>query len=315
MTGMGMRITGVDDTIPGIRSLTLAAGRGDQLPSFPPGSHLVVHCGPVVNAYSLTGSGVRPTSYRISVRRMSADEGGLGGSAWIHDSLHLGDEVKVETPRSAFPPIRHARRHLFVAAGIGVTAILSHVRSAVRWGSDFEVVYLHRLGRGAHVDELRDLVGDRLRTFVGREDFAGDLDKALGKQPIGTHLYLCGPAAFMETVRAQATRFGWPAGRVHSEHFGTGMLDPGRPFEVTVNGCEQKLFIPSGMSLLSALERAGHPIPNKCRKGVCGECRISVDAGEIDHRDLFMDDYDRSAGTSMLCCVSRAIGSNLEVTV
>lgn len=315
MMEMTLWVSDVDDTVPDIRSLTLAAGDGGQLPSFPPGSHLVVHCGPVVNAYSLTGSGVRPTSYRISVRRVGTDEGGLGGSAWIHDRLRPGDQVQVEAPRSAFPPIRHARRHLFFAAGIGITPILSHVRSAVRWGSDFEVIYLHRLGRGAHVGELRGLAGGRLRTFTERADFVGDLQQTLRGQPIGTHLYLCGPAAFMELVQASAFRCGWPAGRVHSEHFGTGVLDPGEPFQVMVNGRGERVSVPSGVSLLSALELAGHRVPNMCRKGVCGECRITVDAGEIDHRDLFMDDHDKSAGTSMLCCVSRAIGPSLEVRV
>jgi ferredoxin len=40
--------------------------------------------------------------------------------------------------------------------------------------------------------------------------------------------------------------------------------------------CEQ------GQTVLSALEKAGYALPNNCRAGACGECKIKVREGEFD---------------------------------
>ena len=110
------------------------------------------------------------------------------------------------------------------------------------------------------------------------------------------------------------TTAGWPTGRVHLEHFGLEALDPGEPFTVRVDGGEP-LRVPSGTSLLEALEQAGHTVANLCRQGVCGECRLSVAPGStgLVHRDLFLSDDDKVAGESLMACVSRA--EYLEVSL
>lgn len=326
MSEICLTVTDLDDPVPGIRTVTLSRPDGGELPTFPPGSHLVMRCGPAVNAYSLTGPGLAPTSYTVSVQRIGPGQGGLGGSAWVHDHLQVGDAVQVETPQSAFPPVRTARRHLYIAAGIGITPIVSHVRAAVRWDAEFELIYLHRAGAGAYRRELEELAGERMRAFTDRHSFVADLGKLLSDQPVGTHLYLCGPASFMEMVVGVATTLGWPTGRVHLERFGLGVLDPGAPFQVEVapkggegsgtTACAgESLTVPSGVSLLSVLLQAGYQVPNMCRKGVCGECRITVAAGAVEHRDLFLDEHEKADGTSMLCCVSRASETSLVVAL
>lgn len=306
-------IAAVDDTVPGIRSVTLVRPDGAPLPGYTPGSHVVVHCGgpggTLANAYSLTGDSVAPESYAISVLHL---EDGRGGSRWIHE-LATGDRVEVTPPRSAFPPVLAARRHLLVAAGIGVTPVLSHVRSAARWGREVEVLYAHRPGRGAHLAELAALAGDALHCFTDRDAFAVHLERTLAAQPIGTHLYTCGPASFMDAVTQAAYRLGWPASRVHLEHFGLADLDEGEPFEAVLTASGRTVAVPSGVSLLDALEAEGVTVPNLCRQGVCGECRIPVRAGTPWHRDLYLSDDEKAAGDTLMCCVSRAAGDRLEI--
>lgn len=304
-------VEAIDDAVPGIRSVRLARRDGTPLPGYTPGSHVVVHCDGVANAYSLTGDSIAPTRYEISVLRI--DEG-RGGSRWIH-ALVPGDRVEVAPPRSAFPPVLAARRHLLVAGGIGVTPILSHLRSAVRWGREVEVLYAHREGSAAHLDEVRSLAGDALHCFTDRAVFAAHLTARLADQPIGTHLYTCGPAGFMDAVTQTAGRLGWPASRVHLEHFGLADLDGGEPFEAVLTASGRTIPVPSGTSLLDALEAGGLTVPNLCRQGVCGECRIPVSAGTPRHRDLFLSDDEKAAGSSLMCCVSRAVGDRLEINL
>ncbi len=314
MNTLKLAVTAVDDTIDGIRTLTLSDPEGAPLPSFTPGSHIVLECAGRANAYSLTGEGSWPDSYVISVLRRDEADGGTGGSRWIHDELALGDTVAVSPPRSAFAPVLRARRHLLVAAGIGITPMVSHLRSARRWGRDTRLIYVHRPGRGAYVDTVSEL-GDHVSIHTGRAAFTADLLAALGDQPFGTHLYICGPAGFIEDVTKAAAELGWPPSRIHLEHFGADALDPGEPFPARIASTGEEFTVEAGVSLLEELERRGIEVPNLCRRGVCGECRVPVSAGAVTHRDLYLTDAEKRAGDVLMACVSRGDSGTLEVAL
>ncbi|CAN5712934.1 PDR/VanB family oxidoreductase [soil metagenome] len=311
MTKLELTVRAIDDEFPGIRTLTLARPDAGVLPSFTPGSHLVIECGGTANAYSLTSESVAPREYTVSVLECPD---GSGGSRWIHHELAVGDSVVTRPPRSAFAPVLRARRHLMVAAGIGITPMVSHLRSAHRWGREVVLLYLHREGRGVYVDEIKAMT-DYAQIHTERTAFLDELSSALSDQPFGTHLYVCGPGQFMDDAVALAEQSGWPPSRIHLERFGIDALDPGVPFEVTLIGSGDTLVVDSGVSLLEALEARGHDIANLCRQGVCGECRIPVSGGQILHRDLFLTDADKAAGDSMMSCVSRAGGDHLELAL
>jgi ferredoxin-NADP reductase len=304
-----LRLTDVREVVPGIRSLTFIAADGRPLPGHPAGSHLVLTCGERRNAYSLTGPGFAPESYTISVLLLPD---GQGGSRFVHQ-LEVGDVVDADRPRSAFAPVSTARHHLLVAGGIGITPMLSHAREAVRWRRDFTLLYGHRPGRAAHLEELRRLCGDRLEEHPDLGVFLVRIGEALATAPLGTHLYVCGPVPLMDSVLQRADELGWPPERVHTERFSAAALDPGEPFEVRLARTGRRVAVPSGVSLLQALESEGVPVPNMCRQGVCGECRVPVLAGRPIHRDLFLSEEERAAGTSVMCCVSRSAGPSLEL--
>ncbi|QIV83826.1 PDR/VanB family oxidoreductase [Mycolicibacterium frederiksbergense] len=311
MNTLKLVVTAVDDRISGIRTLTLADPEGTALPSFTPGSHIVLECGGSANAYSLTGDGNSPMGYVISVLRC---DDGAGGSRWIHDELALGDTVAASPPRSAFAPVLRARRHLLVAAGIGITPMVSHLRSARLWGRDVRLLYIHREGRAAYADTIAQL-GGHASIHTRRADFTDELLVALADQPFGTHLYVCGPASFIEYVTVAAADLGWPASRIHLEHFGSDALDSGEPFAARVTSTGEEFVVDAGVSLLEELERRGFEVPNLCRRGVCGECRLPVAAGAITHRDLYLTDAEKKAGDALMACVSRGGADTLEVAL
>ena len=301
MTTLSLQVVGIDDTVPGIRTLTLADPDGTSLPSFTPGSHLVIDCGDGANAYSLTGETSAPREYVVSVLECPQ---GQGGSRWIHQDLKIGSVVATHPPRSAFAPVLRARRHLLIAAGIGITPMITHLRSARRWARDVRLLYVFREGRGAYVDEISSLT-DNASFFTNRASFLAALAPALAGQPFGTHAYICGPSQFIDDVVAMATELGWPPSRVHVEHFG-GELAPGDPFDVELASSGDVFTVASGVSLLESLTAHGHAIPNLCRQGVCGECRVPVRSGAVLHRDLFLTADERLE--EMMACVSRGSG-------
>lgn len=304
-------ITALDDAVPGIRSVTLSDPAGGELPGFIPGSHLAIEVGNKSNAYSLTGSGVAPEHYTISVLRVA----GGAGSAYVHDRFAVGDTINAQLPRSAFPPVARARKHLLVAGGIGVTPILSHLRAARAWGRETQVLYTFREGHAAHLDDIAALAPDAELITDGPGVFMARMRTVLAGQPLGTHLYVCGPGPMIDAVVTAATEAAWPPSRIHLERFTMDALAPGEPFTVTLTRTGTEIEVPSGTSLLEALEGAGISVPNLCRQGICGECRIGVESGTPLHRDMVLTDDEKSTGAVLMACVSRCDGSALEVAL
>jgi ferredoxin-NADP reductase len=307
---MELTVLAIDETVAGVRSLRLGAPDGGALPPFVPGSHLTLDCGGRHNAYSLTNDGLDPHEYCVSVLHVRA---GRGGSRWVHQQLAVGDRIGAAAPRSAFAPQARAVKHLLIAGGIGVTPIVSHLRHARRWDQPVHVLYAYRDGFGAHVEDVRTLGGPDAELHVAQDEFRLRLEKALADQPMGTHLYVCGPAKMIDYVLVTAKALGWPPSRLHLERFGMSALEAGEPFEVRLTRTGATIEVPGGTSLLEALESAGVSVPNLCRQGVCGECRIPISGGVPLHRDLFLDADTKNSGTALMCCVSRAAGPSLAV--
>lgn len=59
-----------------------------------------------------------------------------------------------------------------------------------------------------------------------------------------------------------------------------------------------------GDTVLAALERAGYALPNNCRAGACGECKIRVLSGTFDQGfvlDMALSQEERRAGFGLMC--------------
>ena len=299
-----------------IASFELVKPDGSALPGFSAGSHIDVQVpGGLTRQYSLCNDAAEQHRYRIAVLR---DALSRGGSTGMHDAVKEGDMLLISEPRNHFPLV-HARRTLLFAGGIGVTPLLSMAQRLGQVGADFT---LHYCTRSPERTAFREEIA--AAPYAGRVRFHHDdgdaaqklqLEQVLAQPDAGTHLYVCGPSSFMDDVIGAAVRLGWPGSRIHLERFGIDALDPGEPFEVTLTARGESFVVDSGVSLLEALEARGHDIPNLCRQGVCGECRVPVAAGDILHRDLFLSDADKQACNAMMSCVSRAAGGRIELSL
>ncbi|GLZ52606.1 iron-sulfur cluster-binding domain-containing protein [Actinomycetospora sp. NBRC 106378] len=290
---MILQVTAVRTPSPGLRALTLV---GDDLPSYPPGAHLPVEWAPGrVNPYSLTGLGIAPETYEITVARRS------GGSARLH-GLEVGDPVHARSPRSGFPPVETAAHHVLVAGGVGVTPLLGHARWHAFWGHSFEV-----LAVGApHLGTLREL--GPLTVARDRRELADLLRPVVGNAPWNSHVYTCGPPGLIAAVAAAARAAHWVDARIHAEPF---VHEPaGAPFEVLLRRSRRRVRVAADESLLDAVDRIGLPAPRLCRQGVCGECLTTLLAGTAEHHDH----VDAAEHGRIAPCVSRAApGETLEL--
>src|SRR5690606_4580642 len=94
------------------------------------------------NAYSLMSSPYDSSAYQIAVRRVSD---GRGGSRHLHDKVSEGDLLQILQPANLFPLAKHARQHLFIAGGVGITPVYSQLEELQLKQSTFE---LHLAVRG-----------------------------------------------------------------------------------------------------------------------------------------------------------------------
>ncbi len=59
-----------------------------------------------------------------------------------------------------------------------------------------------------------------------------------------------------------------------------------------------------GDTVLAALEKAGYALPNNCRAGACGECKVKVRSGLFDQGvvlDMALSEDDRKGGFGLMC--------------
>jgi ferredoxin-NADP reductase len=286
---------------------------GGLLPTFSGGAHTVVEMrdGDItrMNPYSLMSDPMDQSAYTISVRR---DDEGRGGSLFMHNHVKVGDRMVVSNPVNLFSLDLRAKKHLFLAGGIGITPFLAQIKQLERFNGNWELHYACRnAALGSYVDELTDHYPNATHVYYDDNDQRIDLVNLLDGQPLGTHIYVCGPKGMIDWVRKTAAGEGWPRESIHYEEF----LAPqsGKPFEVKLAVSNIVIQVGEQESLLEAIERAGVDAPYLCRGGACGQCETQVIdyTGNFIHRDHWLDDAEHASGDKIMPCVSRFEGKIL----
>ena len=308
-TQMPLRIARAFDVAEGIRSFELVQADGSELPPFTPGSHVKVQApNGALRKYSLCNDPAERQRYVITVKR---DDRGQGGSVSMHADTHEGDTLPTSVPDNAFPLVDKAKAYQFIAGGIGITPILSMIRSFGELPpAPWKLFYLSRSPETtAYVDELAGL-GKQVKIHHDLGDPARSLDlwPALEK-PNSAHIYCCGPRPLMESVRDMTGH--WSPGNVHFESFneGGGVKADDKPFQVRLARTGSAFEVPVGKSILTALREHGCNAASSCESGTCGTCRTTLLEGEADHRDMVLMP-EELAGQIMIC-VSRAKSPHL----
>ncbi len=298
-----------------ITRFRFVARDGGLLPAFSGGAHTVVemddHGTRRLNPYSLMSDPEDRSGYEISVRR---DDTGRGGSLYMHRHVKPGMDMVLSHPVNLFPLDNRARKHLFIAGGIGITPFLAMAHQLARFGGRFELHYATRNpALCAYGDSLTTRYGDRVHLYYDDNGDQMPLAALLSRQPLGTHLYCCGPKGMLNWVRATASTAGWADHAVHFEEFtapGTGA-----PFTVELAASKKTITVGTTQSLLEAMEAAGVDAPYLCRGGACGQCETDVVRcdGRIDHRDHWLTPEDMASNTKIMPCVSRFEGKTLVI--
>jgi dimethylamine monooxygenase subunit B len=315
-TEMNVRVTAITQEAEKVKRFRFERVDGKPLPVFSGGAHVVVAMrdGDLLrrNPYSLMSSPYDQSAYEISVLRVDQSR---GGSAYLHEKLKQGDTVTISQPVNLFPCDVRGRKHIFMAGGIGITPFMAMMDQMSREGSNFELHYAVRdRGHGAYWQHLTDRYGaHRVKTYVDAEKIYIPTEALLSNQPLGTHLYVCGPSGMIDGVLNKANTLGWPKQNLHSERFLAP--PPGKIFDVKLSRSNKTIIVGTHQSILEAVEAAGIDAPYLCRGGACGQCETSVLAcdGAIEHHDIFLEPDDKASNKKIMICVSRLKGDEITL--
>ncbi len=268
---------------------------------------------------------------RVAVKHV---EGGAF-SAWANTALAPGDTIEAMPPEGRFgAPVADAT-YLAVAAGSGITPVISILRAVLDGapGARFVLLYGSRttdciIFREA-LEDLKDRHIGRLTVIhvLSREQqdvpaLSGRLDADRLRRLIpatldpGTidHALLCGPGAMIDTAAAVLAELGVPAACVHAERFtpapGPRAPRPAAPPEaapfatatIIHDGKTATIPVASDEPVLEAALRAGLNLPWACRGGMCSTCRARLTEGAATMTENFsLEPWEVEAGYVLTC--------------
>ncbi len=250
---------------------------------------------------------------RVGVKRLP---GGVFSDGVLRD-LRVGDTLEVMTPAGRFtvvPAPEARRRYVAIAAGSGITPVLSIVTTLLEGEPEAEVtlVYANRTHASVmFLEELHDLKDSHPDRFwlmhvLSREPqdvelLSGRLDGDRLRRILAALLppaevdawFLCGPQQMVVDLRQVLLDVGVPGDRVHTELF---HADPvprrtvapivgapgGAHVTIRLDGRSSSFDLrPDDVGVLEAALRVRSDLPFACRGGVCGTCRARLVEGEV----------------------------------
>ncbi|TYZ69072.1 hypothetical protein PybrP1_010976 [[Pythium] brassicae (nom. inval.)] len=181
--------------------------------------------------YSLS-SAPSTSEYRISVKKESRGDDTPRGivSCHLHDNIQEGDTVLVAPPCGEFVLKESAKPLVFLAAGVGVTPVLSMLEAAVAAGLKQRVVFVQYarnadvLAFSEHLAQLQQTHPELLTTHAALKSDGESFNLAALERLLPSkdcEFYFCGPPGFLSTVnKALASEWATPAAQRHFEYFG-----------------------------------------------------------------------------------------------
>jgi ring-1,2-phenylacetyl-CoA epoxidase subunit PaaE len=256
----------------------------------------------------------------VGIRRV----GGGKFSEFAHRTFVVGTTVEAAVPAGEFTvPLRPdlARRYLCIAAGSGITPILSIVTTVLAREPRARVTLLYgnrRTNTMMFREELGFLKNRYLERFqwlnvMSRERQEADVlnghidnrkGAELNKRLIDIRSYdeffLCGPEAMISEVSRGLRGEGIDASHIHYELFRASAEDARAVIErhaararqyagnvsdvrVRVGGREVAFELATdGENVLDAALDAGLDVPYSCKGGVCATCKARLVEGEVE---------------------------------
>ncbi len=312
-----------------------------ELFAFAPGQSLTVKRGEERRSYSICAPAGRAP--RIGVREVP----GGAVSGWLIREVRAGDTLEVQAPSGSFTTdVTVAGDHVLIAAGSGITPVLSIAASVLAGNADSTVTLVYGNRRSDSVmfaddvADLKDAYPARMRLvhvlsreaqevdlFTGRLD-AEKLRKLLpATVDVGgaDHWWLCGPFGMVTDAVEVLHAAGVDDHRIHRELFYVGEDPPeqlvhddgpaveGAEVTVVLDGRSSTVTVPGDVAVLDAAQKVRPDLPFACKGGVCGTCRALVTEGEVRMRRNYALEAKEVEQGYVLTCQTLPISERVTI--
>jgi ring-1,2-phenylacetyl-CoA epoxidase subunit PaaE len=318
---------------------------------FLPGQHLSVRSpelgDQVRRNYSICAPATE-SRLRIGVKRIP--DGVF--SSYASERLRPGDMLDVMTPTGSFStPLdpAQAKRYAAVAAGSGITPVLSILSTALQVEPDSTAVLIYVNRNTPNImfledlEDLKNAYPERFQLYHILDQEAQDVELFSGRldaerlERIFDSLvpvedvdewFLCGPLPMTDAVREVLLARGADEAHVHRELFHAGTpaagarrrvvseteAVSGATITVLLDGRSQKFMLPyDGESVLDATLRTRPDAPYACKNAVCGTCRAKVIEGEVTMDANYALEPQELAAGFVLTCQSHPVTDRVTV--
>jgi ring-1,2-phenylacetyl-CoA epoxidase subunit PaaE len=306
---------------------------------FEPGQHLTLRSildgTEARRSYSIC-TGLDDAELRVAVKQVD----GGSFSRFVNERLKVGDRIDVMTPQGRFGTALDpdaARTYLAIAAGSGITPVMSILRSVLTREPRSRVFLLYGNRTAQSIifkqalEDLKDRFLDRLGIYhvLSRESqevplLAGRIDgdkiatilrTVVPAQQLDA-VFLCGPGGLIEEGRAAVLRAGVRPERIHVEYFTDGIPGIKRPtlqrlaeskepaaiVRVRLDGSDHVVPLFDGETIVEAGLRHGLEMPYSCRGGMCCTCRAKLIEGDVTMDQNFsLEPWEMQAGYVLTC--------------
>ncbi|MFK7836293.1 MAG: 2Fe-2S iron-sulfur cluster-binding protein [Sulfitobacter sp.] len=302
---LDLRITRAEPLTEDVTLYDFAHPDGHDLPLWTAGAHLDLVVAPeFLRPYSLMSDPADRSRYTIAVLR---EDTGRGGSALLHRVFTMGRRVFVSKPVNHFELVEDAPHARLMGGGIGITPMIAFAHRLFAMGKPFDLHYSSSTrASAAFLDILAAQPwAKQVHVHLSDEGTRADLDQIMSALPQGSHVYTCGPDAYMQSVMNAAEHANIPEAARHLEYFSTPELPEyvNHPFTLRL-ASGREIAVAEDESAADALNAAGVHVDIKCSDGICGVCKCGVTSGAVEHRDFVLSAEQR--GTAMILCQSRA---------
>ncbi|MGQ0849929.1 MAG: 1,2-phenylacetyl-CoA epoxidase subunit PaaE [Actinomycetota bacterium] len=268
---------------------------------------------------------------RVGIKRLP----GGAFSTWATTGMQAGIELEVMAPVGEFTVDPRPVHYGAVAAGSGITPVLSLVSTTLETvpGCRWTVIFGNRSADHVmfldELEGLKDRYPERLQLIhvLSREQgvtplFSGRIDAAKLEELLDrvvapaepVEWFLCGPFEMVTASRQVLTNRGVVAGRIHDELFFAGPLDPtSLPPEpadeegtvaltIVLDGRVTTTRMRAETSVLDAALRVRRELPYSCKGGMCASCKARVTAGRVRmDKNWALVDYELAQGMVLTC--------------
>ena len=243
-------------------------------------------------------------------------------SNYIFNQVKRGDSILIMKPMGNFvldSDKKNSRSIVLFGAGSGITPLMSILKSTLYFEPESTVtlLYSNRNESSIIFKEQLDILKERFADKIFIEHLLTEknnrfdpskIDQYLAKNPFflrnKASFYMCGPDAYMGSIKDTLIKTGYSEDLIHYESFTPKQESVTADFQVVykTKKSENLVEVKAGKSLLDAGLAGGIRMRFACFNGQCGTCKCKCITGKVKMAvDNILTPEEKNEGYILTC--------------